>query len=101
VVRTFGGQAVEITADVFNLLNLLNDNWGLVRETNFFEQRSGLLNLAGYDDRGTANPSDDRARYTIPTRTVGGSTVANLPNRKQVQTTSSRWRIQLGAKYAW
>jgi hypothetical protein len=93
-LSTFGTQSMEITADIFNLLNLVNNDWGLIR-SNFgqsteFEQRVAPINLAGFDDRGTADPADDRPRYSVP---------AVLPTRDQAVLNSSRWRIQLGLKY--
>ncbi len=95
-VKTLRGQQVEITADAFNLLNLLNDDWGLNR-SNFgqsteFEQRVAPLTLAGFDNRGTADPADDRPRYSVP---------SSVPTRDQVVVNSSRWRVQLGLKYVW
>jgi hypothetical protein len=74
---------------VFNLLNLVNSDWGLVRESNFFEQKT-LLNLTGYDTRGTPGTSDDRGIYTLST---------NNFYRDRVDVGSSRWRVQLGARY--
>jgi len=84
-IRTFRTQRMEITADVFNFLNLINGDWGLVRQTNTFEQRP-LISHSGPD------AVNNRPQYTLPT---------NLPSREQVQVTPSRWRIQLGARYAW
>jgi hypothetical protein len=88
-IPTLSGQALELSADVFNLLNLIDGDWGLVRETNLFEQRT-LLNLVGYDTRGTPTTADDRGRYTLST---------NNFFRERVQVGSSRWRMQIGAKY--
>ncbi|MEK6688769.1 MAG: hypothetical protein AABZ01_09955, partial [Gemmatimonadota bacterium] len=89
---TFGNQGMEITADVFNLLNLINNDWGLIRETNNFDQKSGVLSVAGWDTRGTADPADDRPRYSV-------SSV--LPTRERVSVEASRWKIQMGVKYTW
>ncbi|MEO8449208.1 MAG: TonB-dependent receptor [Gemmatimonadota bacterium] len=83
VIPTVGSQGLEVTADVFNLLNMVNSEWGLIRLTNTFENLA-LLNLAGYD------PVANRPKYSVPTV---------FPSLQQVQTLSSRWRIQLGAKY--
>ncbi len=90
--RTFSGQGMEITADVFNLLNLINSDWGLIRETNNFDQKSGVLSVAGWDTRGTADPADDRPKYSV-------SSV--LPTRDRVSVEASRWKIQMGVKYTW
>lgn len=88
-IPTVSGQGLQISADVFNLLNLMDRDWGLVRETNLFEQRT-LLNLAGYDTRGTPATDDDRGRYTLS---------GNNFFRERVQVSPSRWRMQLGVKY--
>lgn len=86
-INTVNGQRLEITADFFNVLNFIDSNWGLVRETSQFEQNN-LLRLSGYDTRGTPETSDDRGRYTL-----------NIPSRERIQVDPSRWKIQLGAKY--
>jgi hypothetical protein len=89
VIPTVSGQSFQITADIFNFLNMLNRDWGINRETSGFEQAS-LLTMSGYDTRGTATQSDDRGRYTVP---------SVLPFNRRVIVNSSRWRMQLGAKY--
>jgi outer membrane receptor protein involved in Fe transport len=91
IIPTRGGQSLEISSDVFNLLNLLDRSWGIVRENQGFEERP-LLAFAGYDTRGTPSQADDRGRYTVPT-------LATLPPLNRAQVAASRWRIQLGAKY--
>lgn len=88
------GQAFQITADVFNLANLLNKDWGLVRETAAFQQVNLLTMVSSgavqYDTRGTATQSDDRGIYTVP---------GTMPALRRVNVNSSRWRLQLGGKY--
>jgi hypothetical protein len=95
-IGTFRGQQMEITADIFNLLNLIDSDWGVIR-SNFgqaaeFEQRTAPLRLRGYDDRGTAETSDDRPIYSVDAANF-------LPVREQAVLSSSRWRMQLGLKY--
>jgi hypothetical protein len=90
VIPTLSGQSLQITADVFNFLNLIKGDWGINRETAAFEQVN-LLTVSGYDTRGTPlDQSDDRGRYTVP---------SVLPFQRRVLVNSSRWRMQLGAKY--
>src|SRR2546430_12336403 len=48
VVPTIGGQSVEITADMLNVLNFLDSRWGLIRVTGQNEE-TNLLRLVGYD----------------------------------------------------
>ncbi len=89
IVPTLGGQSFQVTADIFNFLNLLNKNWGLARETSTFEE-ANVLTLSSYDTRGTATQSDDRGKYAVPSA---------FPAQQRVNVSSSRWRIQLGGKY--
>jgi hypothetical protein len=89
IVPTLGGQSFQVTADIFNFLNLLNKNWGLARETSGFEE-ANVLTLSSYDTRGTATQSDDRGKYAVPSA---------FPAQQRVNVGSSRWRIQLGGKY--
>jgi hypothetical protein len=90
VVPTFGGQSVEITADMLNVLNFLDSRWGLIRQTcsNLSvcpAEEQSLLSLRGYD---TVN---QRGIYAL-----------SLPIKNQVTLNSlgSRWVFQLGARYA-
>jgi hypothetical protein len=86
--RLWGARNVEITADIFNVLNVLNRGWGLVRETTANEGLE-LLQVAGWD------AAANRPRYTVPA--VAGVPV--FPSRNHVVADASRWRIQLGARY--
>jgi hypothetical protein len=96
-VVQYHGQRVEVTMDAFNFLNLINDNWGFNRETSGFEEVNfltlGTGALGSYDTRGTATQSDDRGRYVVPS-------TLTLPALQKAVINNSRWRIQLGAKYA-
>lgn len=83
-INTFGSQALEVTWDTFNVLNLINSDWGLNRQTSGFEAATGVLNVAGWDT------AANRPRYSVP---------STLPSRERVSVGSSRWRIQLGLKY--
>ncbi len=55
-IRTFGGQAAELTIDIFNLPNLLNKEWGGIYSAG---QRQNLLNVTGFDQ------ATQRFRYTV------------------------------------
>ncbi|MFN2602154.1 MAG: TonB-dependent receptor domain-containing protein [Gemmatimonadaceae bacterium] len=78
-----GGRTLELSADFYNVMNMLNRDWGLARETSNKEEVS-LLSVAGWD--AVAN----RPRYTVP---------SVLPSRDHVVIDDSRWRIQLGGRY--
>jgi hypothetical protein len=78
VVPIIGGQSVELIIDMFNALRFFDRDWGLVRDID----TDRFLELVGYDlARG-------RGVYHVrPVRTV---TIND----------SARWRLQLGARYA-
>jgi len=79
-----GGRHIEVTADVFNVPNLISSRWG-----RYFDTTTGpsvtLLNLVGWDVVNT------RGVYRLSNNT--------LPARGVVDDIASRWRIQLGVRY--
>jgi hypothetical protein len=78
---TMTGQSLELTADIYNVLNILNRNWGQYRVTNL-DPSQPMLFLSGYDapaGRGIYRPL--------------------LPSFRQVQDLASRWQLELGARY--
>ena len=79
-----GTRSFQITADVFNLPNLLHSQWGRTRETTPTEALP-LLSVSGWDSL------SGRPAYTVP---------AVLPSRSHVLVDDSRWRIQLGGRYS-
>jgi hypothetical protein len=86
VVR--GGRGVELSADFFNMGNMVNRRWGLVRETSGREEL-GLLAITGWD------AAANRPSYTVPT--LSGQPA--LPSRNAIVTDASRWRTQVEARY--
>jgi hypothetical protein len=78
VFPTLGGQSVELIADLFNALNLLDGDWGIRR----FTEGSRILELVGYD------AARGRGVYNFASRD---------PNVRDLE--ASRWRMQLGARY--
>jgi hypothetical protein len=87
VLPTTHGQSLELSADVFNLLNLLDRDWGLAR-FNFEDFGTGsfgrvsLLELVGYD------VEHGRGVYNVL-----------APHFRQVDPEGSRWRLRLSARY--
>ncbi len=82
---TVGTQSLELTADLFNLLNLINANWGLYRTTSP-SLAWPLLTLRGYDT----------------TMQRGVYQVGDLPVLKNVQDFDgrwSRWLAELSIRY--
>jgi hypothetical protein len=77
------GRRVEVGADIFNLPNLLNGSWGLIRQTSAGEGLTGLLSVVGWD------AARGRPVYAL---------APVLPAQRQVLLDVSRWRIQLGSQ---
>jgi carboxypeptidase family protein/TonB-dependent receptor-like protein len=80
-VTVGAGHALEITADLFNLLNRLDGGWGRYRTTSP-EPELPMLRLRGYD------AARGRGRYELA-----------LPPRRQLRDFESRWRMQLSLRY--
>ncbi len=78
---TVSGQSLELTGDVYNVLNLLNRQWGQSRVTTL-DPRVPLLRLVGYDT------GAGRGIYRL-----------QLPGLRQIQDLASRWQVELGVRY--
>lgn len=82
------GHAVELSWDIFNVLNMFDNEWGAFKQVSAFEEGPSFLRAVGYDaanNRPIYNFSPPDADQIV--KTVRG------PN-------SSRWRMQFGAKYS-
>jgi hypothetical protein len=84
-----GGHAVELVADLFNLPNMIDRDWGQVRHTvetgapaAALGSRVGLLQLVGYDD------TRGRGIYRIL-----------APGYRVIDTDATRWRVRLSLRY--
>ena len=103
-VRTFDGQRLRFTLDVVNVLNLLNDSWGRIRNTSFNNiQAWSFEGYVSEEDVGTEVngrivSQDDVGK---PRVSFDEETVRERLNGEQffVQDISSRWRLRLGVKY--
>ena len=83
-IPTTRGQSVELSIDLFNILNLLDSRWGRITQTAQFEEQP-MLTQTGYD----AVNQRGIYRLLLPTRP------AVLSN-----SLSSRWRLQMGLRYS-
>jgi hypothetical protein len=79
---TLYGQSLELTADVYNMLNLLHRQWGQSRATALNPPAQPLLQLVGYDT------GAGRGIYRL-----------QLPALDQIQDLASRWQMELGVRY--
>jgi hypothetical protein len=73
-------RSLEVTADLFNVLRFLDNDWGVVRETPSDAGSVALTEIVGYD------------------ATHGRGLYALVPfSRREVDVEASRWHVQLGA----
>jgi hypothetical protein len=81
-VPTAAGQSLELTLELYNLLNVLNHEWGQYRVTFSNNPSVPMLRLSGYDT------SVGRGIYQLA-----------LPAWNAVQDLESRWQVEIGARY--
>jgi hypothetical protein len=103
-IETFEGQDIQVTVDIENVLNLLNDDWGRVRSTSF--NTLTAWDFQGYvlpQDVGTAVngrvlTEDDvgKPRVSFDEDTVNDQLNDQLFNTLNI---FSRWRMRIGVKY--
>jgi len=80
-------NTLQLSLDIFNVGNLINNNWGLYQVPN----RSSLLTFKGYDATGT--PTFQYPYLNSSTKTPLTSTFRNDLGLL------SRWQMQLGVRY--
>ncbi len=80
---TLSSHYLELTADVYNVLNLLNRRWGQSRFTAGNPPTLSILQLAGYD------AGAGRGVYQVPL----------LPRLRQAADLASRWQMELSVRY--
>jgi len=83
VIPTFSSHSLELTADIYNVLNMLNRRWGESRFTAGNPPTLNLLQLAGYD------AGAGRGVYQVP----------QLPRLRQAADLASRWQMELSVRY--
>lgn len=103
-IATFSGQSLELTAVLENGLNLINDDWGRIRFSEFNNNTAWT-----FSDRVSEDEiGDEVGGQTITQDDVGKpkisfdpETAENLQSEEIYDTanTSSRWRLQLGVRY--
>jgi hypothetical protein len=77
-IPTVRGQSVELIADLYNVLNLFDRDWGVQR----LYPGARLLKLVGYDE------NNGRGSYKV------------LRSDRNVRDNeATRWRLQLGGRY--
>jgi outer membrane receptor protein involved in Fe transport len=95
VIPSVHGQGLELSLDLFNVLNFLDRDWGLYKQVSEFEEGPRFLNAVGFD------AANNRPIYSFAAPAVIEQTVfGENPSGAQAGVNRSRWTMQLGAKYA-
>ncbi|WP_077133750.1 TonB-dependent receptor [Spirosoma montaniterrae] len=86
-------HTLQVSADVINVGNLLNSNWGVAQQTN----RANLLNFIGYETPNTGTAvTTGRPIYSFAEAAPGQALTSTFTNNVNL---ISRWQLQLGARY--
>jgi hypothetical protein len=106
--KTNKQHSLQLSLDVFNVLNLINNAWGHITfVTNVNNYTVNMLNFVGYSLDGNGNP----VASTNPAVTVGKPTSGYIPtftfnkptglggHYYTVDPINSRWQGQVGLKY--
>ena len=90
-------NTIQVSLEVFNVLNFLKSDWGIVKST----ARTNILNFAGYETPNTATGTTGRPIYTFATNADNTALSNSYVNNQNVfnGTTTSRWQLQLGLRY--
>lgn len=109
--KTNKSKSLQISLDIFNVLNLINNSWGHITfVTNVNNYTVNLLNFVGYNLDATGKPIATPAGTTstvaagkpssgyIPTFTYNKPTGLN-GNYYTVDPINSRWQGQVGVKF--
>lgn len=83
-VQAYQGHHVTLQVDAFNLLNMLNKDWGLTKQVSFFET-TNLLRLRGWDSA----TNQGIYQYVGP----------GVASKQSVDNLASRWRLQVALRY--
>ncbi len=81
-VPTVRAQELTLRFDIQNVLNLLDEDWGLQKETSSFEGQQ-IVRMRAWD------AANQRGSYDI-----------TLPTRDRLNSNLNRWAMQLGASYS-
>jgi hypothetical protein len=91
-IPTFGEHRIEITFDVLNVLNLINSDWGWIRNTGL-NQTVNMLTLKSFET--TPGPDYGKPRYQwAGLKLRDGVADPALPDN-----ILSRWQAQIGIRY--
>jgi hypothetical protein len=93
-IPTMPGHKVEISLDILNVLSLLKNSWGWIRNTGV-NQTVSMYTFSGLDK--TAGADFGKPRYIIQPSTV--RVTDGVADPFVIDNILSRWQLQLGLRY--
>ena len=84
-------HSLQITVDILNVLNLLNSDWGWIKNTGV-NQTVNVVSFKGLEK--TVGPDYGKPRYALTLPGSNASPAPFLPDN-----ILSRWQMQLGLRY--
>ena len=91
-IPTIAGQRLEITLDILNVLNLLNNDWGWIRNTGL-NQIVNMLTFRSFET--AAGPNYGKPRY----QWAGLKVTDGRADPFTADNFLSRWQAQVGVRY--
>ena len=111
--KTNKQHSIQISLDIFNVLNLLNNDWGHVNfVTNVNQYNVNFLKYSSYSLDANGNPVAVGTTGSLAGKNVGSPSTGYIPTFNYVKPTgvdgkyytldpiNSRWQGQLGIKYS-
>jgi len=96
-IPTISGQRIELTFDILNVLNLLNGDWGWVRNTGA-NQNFNLFTFHSLETTPGADYGKPRYALSSSAKVTDGKADPFLPDDLQPARVS-RWQLQFGIRY--
>ncbi len=99
-IQTFSGQSVEFSASMFNVLNFLNEEWGVRQSVQFNNYRA--FDFQQYVDQDFI---DNNPEYGLSSADIGKPVVnfdpENVTEERlySISDLSSRWQMQFSVRY--
>ncbi|WP_340105261.1 TonB-dependent receptor [Rhodohalobacter sp. 8-1] len=99
-VQTIAGQSVEFSASMFNVLNFLNDEWGIRKATSF--NNYAVMSISGYVDQEFINENPGRG---LDSNDIGEPIISFDPEDTtedeifNISDLGSRWQMQFTVRY--
>jgi hypothetical protein len=93
-IPTMPGHKIEVSLDILNVLSLLKNSWGWIRNTGV-NQTVNMYTFKGLDK--TAGADFGKPLYQLQTSTV--RVTDGVANPFVIDNILSRWQFQLGLRY--